>query len=137
VDFQSRLYCWGSNQNGQQGDGTVETHRSLPTLVPIGSIAGVAPGSEHTCAITTEDRVWCWGYNGVGAVGDGTTTTPRPSPVAVVGDLRIETMNAGYLHNCAVTPTGRGYCWGEGTLGQLGNNGVVGSSVPVRVAAAP
>ena len=64
VDFQSRLYCWGSNQNGQQGDGTVETHRSVPTLVPIGPIAGVAPGSEHTCAITPERRVFCWGYNG-------------------------------------------------------------------------
>jgi hypothetical protein len=57
--------------------------------------------------------------------------------VAVAGDLRIETMDAGYLYNCAVTPTGRGYCWGDGTLGQLGNNGVANSSVPVRVAAAP
>jgi alpha-tubulin suppressor-like RCC1 family protein len=57
--------------------------------------------------------------------------------VAVLGNLQIETMNAGYGHNCAVTPTGRGYCWGDGSFGQLGNNGVASSSVPVRVAAAP
>jgi hypothetical protein len=134
VDVQGQVYCWGSNQNGQLGDGT-QTHRSTPGLVPGGPYEGVAPGGEHTCAITTDDRLRCWGYNAHGQVGDGTTTTPRSSPVPVSGDLRVATMNAGTGHNCAVTLNGRGYCWGDGTLGQLGNNGFVSNSVPVPVSA--
>jgi hypothetical protein len=101
--------------------------------VASGPLDGVAPGGEHTCAISTEGRLLCWGWNFWGQLGDG-TTTERVLPVPVSGNLRVTTMNAGGGHNCAVTLNGRGFCWGSGGLGELGNGGTSNSAIPVPVA---
>jgi alpha-tubulin suppressor-like RCC1 family protein len=85
------VFCWGSNTNGQLGDGTT-TSRSVPTAA-VGLSSGVASVSLHgvalaagqnSCAVKTTGVVFCWGYNGTGQVGDGTTTV-RLSPVQLLG----------------------------------------------------
>ena len=78
------VYCWGLNERGQLGDGT-NAHRSFPTAVVAGSakFTSVSPGTEYTCAATTDYRVMCWGSNTLGQLGDG-TTTHRTAPVSVV-----------------------------------------------------
>jgi len=76
-------YCWGSNGDGQLGDGT-RTDRSSPVPVAGGvSFAAVSAGFAHTCGVTAGGAAYCWGYNGHGELGDGTTTN-RLSPVLVV-----------------------------------------------------
>jgi alpha-tubulin suppressor-like RCC1 family protein len=44
------------------------------------------------------------------------------TPVAVAGELRFGTIDAGVLLplNCALTKSGAAYCWGNNELGQLG-----------------
>lgn len=58
--------------------------------------------------------------------GETTTTaealTATPVPLATGGD-----------HTCAIVTGGALKCWGKGTSGQLGNNSIVNSSVPVQV----
>ncbi len=42
------------------------------------------------------------------------------------------TISAGWTHTCLIR-SGKAYCWGDNTYGELGNNSTVGSTVPVPV----
>jgi alpha-tubulin suppressor-like RCC1 family protein len=74
-------YCWGSNQNGQLGDGS-NTSRTAPTAVAAGiTFVSVSPGGPHTCGRASDGLVYCWGLNTYGQLGDATATnrlTPTP-----------------------------------------------------------
>jgi alpha-tubulin suppressor-like RCC1 family protein len=76
-------YCWGSNSNGQLGDGT-RIHRPRPVRVRGLDGAGrlVMYGEEFSCAATRSQRALCWGKNDEGQLGDGTDQAREtPGPV--------------------------------------------------------
>jgi alpha-tubulin suppressor-like RCC1 family protein len=77
-------YCWGSNGEGQLGDGTT-TNRRRPVRV-LGGLAfrQVGAGGRHTCGVTPTNAAYCWGRNFYGQLGDGTTLL-RTRPVRRVG----------------------------------------------------
>ncbi len=47
--------------------------------------------------------------------------------------LGLGRLSSGFNHTCALTAVGAAYCWGNNPRGQLGNNSVVASAVPVAV----
>ncbi len=76
--------CWGKNDQGQLGDGTL-TLRKTPTMVgfPAGTPVprSIAAGTAHSCALLENGRIACWGNARQGQLGDGTIShfpTPRP-----------------------------------------------------------
>jgi len=83
--------CWGSNNQGQLGDGTT-TQRTTPVEVLVitdryvlstTSATSIALGSDHSCALIADLTTKCWGLNDYGQLGDGTTarrTTPVETP---------------------------------------------------------
>ena len=81
-------YCWGSNYDGQLGDGSAGSTAAFPP-VQVGpglglQFASVTSGWHHTCGVTTAGKAYCWGNNIFGQVGDGTTSlTVTTLPVAV------------------------------------------------------
>jgi alpha-tubulin suppressor-like RCC1 family protein len=133
-------WCWGSNQLGELGDGSL-TPRPAP--VPVaGSLAfaqitagGFNIQNAHTCARTDSGVAYCWGENAVGALGDGTLVN-RLTPTAVTGSLSFTSISAGYRHNCGIA-AGRLYCWGSNGAGQLGINSIVAQSAPTPVMGQP
>ncbi len=83
ITTSGQAYCWGRNDTGQLGDGTL-TNRSSPVLVSGGlAFVSVSAGGGHTCGVTTGGQAYCWGRNDVGQLGDN---PPRwrsdPRPVA-------------------------------------------------------
>ena len=126
--------CWGSNDSGQLGDGTL-TDRMTPVNVTglTSDVATIATGGAHTCALTTTDGVKCWGDNEVGQLGDG-TTTQRLSPVDVNGlTSGVMAIAAGGDRTCALTNAGGVKCWGENGYGQLGDGTTTDRLTPVDV----
>src|SRR5439155_189354 len=69
-----QAYCWGSNIDGQLGDGTTTQRTSPVVVVGVLSFAAVNGVSFHTCSVTSAGAAYCWGDNSYGQLGDGTTT---------------------------------------------------------------
>jgi len=116
-----RAYCWGTNAEGQLGDGTT-TQRTVPTAVAGGlTFTAISAGGQHSCGLDSAGLAYCWGSNVYGQLGDG-SNTDRLTPVAVVGGFSYSMISAGEQYTCGVqTSTGLLYCWGRNTNGQLGD----------------
>ncbi len=67
------VWSWGSNYDGQLGDGT-NSDSSTPVLISklSGIITSIASGNWHTVALRSDGTVWTWGSNYNGQLGDGT-----------------------------------------------------------------
>lgn len=128
------VWCWGSNEQGQLGDGT-STHRFSPIeTLPSGSVESVAAGARHMCAVRTDATAWCWGENGRGQLGDG-TTMGRSAPVMVASLAGVAWVAGGRFHTCARRIDGVLVCWGENMQGQLGDGTNIDQPTPVPVRA--
>lgn len=139
VRTTDRLFCWGSDTwgPGQLGDGGANTDQGAPVEVAghTADWTGVSAGSYHTCARKNSGRLYCWGAGGNGQLGDGAATN-RNRPSQVAGGLTSWALvSAGYVHTCATRVSGRLFCWGGDSSGQLGDGGPAASKTrPVEVA---
>ena len=123
VKADGTLWGWGSNINGQLGDGTT-TSRPLPQQVALpGSVQATlaAPSGVHVFARKTDGSLFGWGFNGSGQIGDGTLLN-RTTPVSVLG-ITQSTSVAGCLNHslAAVAPSGAVFAWGSRVNGALGD----------------
>lgn len=129
--------CWGSNGNGQLGDGSTQRRDSAVDVVGLGTgVKAIGVGYFHTCAITAGNGMKCWGINENGQLGDG-STTQRLTPVDVVGlSSGVTAIGPGGLHTCAVVGGGAVKCWGANFFGLLlGDGSQTDRSVPGDVPA--
>jgi alpha-tubulin suppressor-like RCC1 family protein len=130
--------CWGYNQNGQLGDGTITsrlTPVSVSGITPANPAVSIAAGFYHTCAILSDGTVKCWGYNDNGQLGDGTITS-RLTPVSVSGITPANpavSITAGFKHTCGILADGTVKCWGSNNIGQLGDGTITSRLTPVSV----
>ena len=143
VASDNRAYCWGSNKNGQLGNGSTADSRVPVAVNTSGVLVGktikeVTTGGFHTCALDTSSKMYCWGLNSSGRLGGGLTSILSNVPVAVnmsgaLAGKTIKQMSTGYSSTCAIASDNRAYCWGSGNNGQLGNGSTADSRVPVAV----
>ena len=132
------LKCWGSDNNGQLGDGgTIDpndphAYTSAPssTAIDLGTgrtAVAVSAGREHTCAILDNGDLKCWGDDSKGQLGDGGTNTDTSAPSSTAIDLgtgrTAVAVAAGNTHTCAILDNGEAKCWGSDSSGQLGDGG--------------
>jgi alpha-tubulin suppressor-like RCC1 family protein len=117
-----RVLCWGRNDTGQLGDGTIAPARARPVeVLSLGGVTEVGAGTNFTCALTAKKTVACWGHNDRGQLGDGSQGAPRPTPapVRVLGD--VDRISLGSRHACAVKADHSVLCWGDNAHGQIGD----------------
>jgi alpha-tubulin suppressor-like RCC1 family protein len=125
------VQCWGANESGQLGNGTMISSLLPVPVTGITSAVSVSAGRSESCAALGNGIVQCWGH---GALGNGTTwDSSVPIPVSNITDA--VNVAVGESHVCAVLQSGTVQCWGNSAAGELGDgtgNGL-GSSAPVMV----
>jgi alpha-tubulin suppressor-like RCC1 family protein len=117
------VHCWGLNNVGQLGNNsTTESHVPVPVSGLSSGVVSIVAGEGDTCAVTTAGAAECWGELG-GLV-----------PSAVSGfSSGVAALAAGAGHLCALTTSGGVLCLGSNPSGELGNNSLMNSAVPVSV----
>jgi len=134
VTASGRVKCWGDNENGQLGNGTMVNSAVPVDVTGLTDAKAITAGWRHTCALTAGGGVKCWGYNRNGELGNGSTEdSSRPSDVKDLS-AGVVAIDAGDNHTCAVTASGGVKCWGYNDYGQLGDGTKSSRSVPVESA---
>jgi len=156
VDYTA--YCWGDQSDGRLGNGqTSGLQRSpQPVIEEAGLLEGrrviqVSVAQRSACALAvlpgnTAGQVFCWGDNSEGQLGNENTvssskpvavkisassgTTPNTTAGGLPQGESITKIATGRTYACAVTVSGRDYCWGNNSSGQLGLGNTTSSTVP-------
>jgi uncharacterized repeat protein (TIGR02543 family) len=140
-----QVFMWGSNGNGQLGDGTT-TDRIVPTeitsyFLPFLWIISLSLGKNHSSALSATGRVFVWGNNYFGELGDG-TTTDRYVPTEITSRFLLEesdqiiSLSLGIYYSSALSATGRVFMWGNNEYGQLGDGTTTIKFVPTEITSA-
>jgi alpha-tubulin suppressor-like RCC1 family protein/tRNA A-37 threonylcarbamoyl transferase component Bud32 len=135
LDAAGAARCWGANDQGQLGDGTLDDRTGPAAVAGELAFAQLNAGSSHTCGVTRDGDAYCWGNNERGQLGDA-TTLQRNTPVRVGASGPFKTVRAGFAHSCALTRAGEISCWGSNAYGQLGTGAGLTSPRPADVAGA-
>ena len=134
------LDCWGGNEEGELGNGTIggpdacgdgDSCYDTPQAVSgITNAVSVTSSVESYCAVLSTGGLDCWGLNG-GQLGNGTIGGPDAcyeggdscydTPQPVSGITEAVSVTGGYFGYCAVLSTGGVDCWGDNEAGELGN----------------
>lgn len=154
-----QVRCWGDNDQGQVGDGTISmTGVSVPTAVctvgsqpgcpTLGTAVALSLGERFSCALLDDGTVQCWGANSDGQLGNTSVVgSAIPLPVCASGSgsscsggAALDGVIGVYAQNastCALRSNGEVWCWGDDGSGVLGDGyaSEVDSPVPRPVCA--
>ena len=132
VRIDASVVCWGRNDSGQLGDGTMTVRAAPVPVVGLTGVVAIAAGGQHTCALMQDGTVRCWGSNGSGQLGTGAVGMSL-TPTNVSGVAGAIAVAAGSAYTCALSGGGSLQCWGRNDMGQLGDGTLMQRSRPVPV----
>ncbi|MCA9654647.1 MAG: DUF4215 domain-containing protein [Myxococcales bacterium] len=121
LDTMGGVWCWGNNNDGEVGDGTVND-TAVPQAVALPQPADdISLGINFSCALLTTDAVYCWGEGSDYQLGYGdiidqlTPVEVQGLPAGDIVDLEVGARGA-----CVMTAANERHCWGFSETGYLG-----------------
>jgi alpha-tubulin suppressor-like RCC1 family protein len=122
--------CWGSNSDGELGNGTNSSGAGPVPVYGIADAMGIAAGGTFACAVLSDGTVDCWGDTQLGELGTSMITQGCPGnypmcgsslvPVQVPGLTGVQALAAGQHFVCALQTGGTVACWGDDQYGEIG-----------------
>jgi alpha-beta hydrolase superfamily lysophospholipase len=134
----STIKCWGRGDMGQLGNGKF-SNSSVPVAVTgVSTATQIGLGLFHSCARLSNSTLKCWGNNGDAELGMGSSCffggcSNQATAVTVTGISNAVAVQPGQWHTCALLSTGGVKCWGNNTVGQLGNGNFTDNPTPSNV----
>lgn len=145
-------YCSGRNTNGELGNGDT-TGTATNTFGAVQTSTGLAGKTVTDMAVSplasaivfvsvvADGQLYSWGNNNFGTLGNGTTAAVMPnsfSPVAAIMDgtmtgEQVKQVDSGDGHTCGVTVNGKGFCFGAGGNGRLGDGTTTSRTKPTEI----
>ncbi|MBD8219070.1 Ig-like domain-containing protein [Microbacterium sp. CFBP 13617] len=127
-----QVRAWGSNVNGELGNGTTTNSTTPVTVSTLTDATQIAAGSGSAYAIVAGGQMRAWGLNDRNQLGNGSSTNST-TPVAVQNITGATQIAAGSFSGFALVGGGAIRAWGSNAVGALGNGTNTSSSVPVTV----
>jgi alpha-tubulin suppressor-like RCC1 family protein len=126
-DWGNTVWCWGSDEEGQLGNGSATTSKQNKPVTLFRSLNGpLALGEKHACVVVCDDFTFsCWpicsGYDFYGQLGNGNPKENVSTAAFVSLFVDVYRLFAGRDHTCAKDFDDAVWCWGKNNYRQLGD----------------
>lgn len=124
-------WCWGSNENGQLGNGS--TMPAGPTAIAGHTFLQLTAGANHVCGVKADNSVWCWGDGALGQLGNLTKkdwlVPTQVLKVAAVADRPLA-LGGDFTLALGTKANKNPFSWGTNSFGQLANGTLDDSAIP-------
>lgn len=129
IDQNGHVYAWGGNYSGQLDESSID--QLSPRLVnsPAGVTFSQLDGiGLFTLAVGSDGNVYRWGLDPASGSAEypGVVTSPE--------EVTFTQISGGFAHSLAIGSDGKTYAWGQGTRGELGDDSLSSSFMPIEVA---
>ncbi len=134
------LWCWGSNLDGQLGNGRSTSYAALQELSGATNWLKVYAKNSQTCGLKKSGAISCWGKNASGETGNGRVSLSENSPTTFIGATDWSKLALGMdytcgIHNASSAAANGVSCWGSAE--QFGVGAFTSeSAIPVQVGTA-
>jgi RHS repeat-associated protein len=130
LDSKGQLWGFGTNSNGQVGNGSTSAV-GAPVKV-LDNVSTMSAGYLHSLAVKTDGTLWAWGANGAGQLGLG-DTNDRSTPTEVTALRGARSLGAGLTASYAIRRDGTAWSWGDNSAGELGLGDTTRRTTPTRI----
>ena len=132
IQTDGSLWAWGSNAQGELGDGTVIQKLNPTQIGNAYNWSDVVCGYYNTMAIKSDGTLWAWGYNFFGQLGDG-TLIDKHVPTQIGNETNWSQVSVGQYFTLAIKTDGTLWAWGYNLTGQLGDGTTLSKNVPTQI----
>ncbi len=126
------LWAWGSNSQGEIGDGTTN-HSNVPKLINSSTNwVSISAGHAHNSALKSDGTIWVWGYDVFNALGlGGVTQVNNPTRIGTASNW--VSISAGHDISFAIKVDGSLWGWGLNLHGEVGDGTITPKLIPTRI----
>ena len=134
----TNIYASGTANFAYASVSGLNLRQKTQTKLMNGSGGGSTTGGS-SYIITPLGQIHAWGQNVFGQLGNGTLTNSSvPIAISSFGSINGKTMTSiacGQSHTIAIDSVGHVHTWGWNVQGQLGNNTLTNSTLPIDISA--
>jgi len=127
------IYSWGSNSNGQLGNGGIfESFKPVQEFTKAKDWSAISAGLNFTLALKSDGTLWGWGTTKYGQIGEALYNERRIPHQEDSNQTDWAQISAGGFHSAMLKTDGTLWSFGKNDRGQLGDGNTTDSRSAVQ-----